>query len=175
MANKTELLQVAVTPEQKEKYEAEAKKQDVSLSDYMRECLDNWSTFDVHFLEHMNIISEKLKFPMPIVIQNFITAFITAESAMLETYGTSPKTYKRAFQFSDAGELITGNELSSLVYEQTKKDAETLKRKLEDSARTGKPAKITTEEGTFLAMHRPSEGHVKAEAKYPRMAASKSK
>jgi len=150
---KEEIMAVRMTTEQREKINEEARKQNLTGPAYVLQALDFYASFDVHFLEQINITAEKMQLPLTTVIQNLLLAYIAADSAMLETYKTPPKTFKRAFQFSDQMTLITGTDLSHLVFDQTKTDAEALKKKLDNSVRTGKPARITTEEGVFLATH----------------------
>jgi hypothetical protein len=152
MAGKTELIQIVVTPEQKKKIVQEAKKHDQGLSDYIRDSLSSWASFDVHFLEQVNMTAEKMHLPLTLAIQNLLQAYMATESAVLETYGTPPKTFRRAFQFDQDG-LITGNKLSEMVFQQAKKDAAAVKERLEESVREKKAVRITTAEGAFIASH----------------------
>lgn len=149
---KEELLAVKVTTEQMNRIEGEAKKHDVPIPQYVREGLDFYASFDVHFLELIDGVAKKMQLPLITTIENLLRAYMATENVMVETYGTPPKTMQRAFQLDKDG-LITGTKLSLLVFDQAKVDAETLKKKLEQSTRTGKPARITTEEGVFLATH----------------------
>jgi len=150
MAIKEDLLQVKITKKGKAQIIAAAKAQDLKMAAYVLQGLDFYSTFDIHFLEQINVTAEKLKLPLPIVIQSLLQAYIAGESAMLDTYGHEPKIFARAFQFDEKG-LIMGNKLSHLVYDQTKVDAEALKEKLTAAVEDGLPVRISNEESVFLA------------------------
>ena len=148
--NKESLLQVRITEKQKEKIEAEAKKQGVKVPEYVLAALDFYGSFDVHFLEHINATAEKMKLSMPIVIQQLLQAYISADCAIMEVFGTGGKTYKRAFQYDENG-LIEGNKHADLVYEQVKEEISTLRTKLENAVKKGKPVLISKEDASLMA------------------------
>ena len=154
MAKKEYLLQITTTRKMEKQIREAAKDKNIKMSDFGREAIGFYLSFDPHFMRHMKSVAEKMRLPVPIVITNFITVYIAAESAALEAYGTSPTIYKRAFQYTESGELITGNDLSILAFDQSTENLKKLKEKLEESAQTGKPAAITLEEAAFIADHR---------------------
>jgi hypothetical protein len=149
---KTGMMGVRVTGEEKAHYEAEAKKQAITLGQYMTEALEFYSSFDVHFLEHIYDTAQKMKLPMPKVIQNLLVAYTNAELAQMEVFKIGSVTYRRAFQFSEKdGSLIEGIEHMDLVYEQTKKDLLLLKTRLEQGVKKGEPVFIRNEDAVMMA------------------------
>lgn len=151
------IISFKVPPAQENALKEEAKEAGLNISDLIRDKLKFVDSFDPFFLRHMKSVAEKMNQPVAIVIQNFLTVYIATESAALEAYGTTPTIYKRAFQYSKTGELITGNDLSNLAFDQATENLNKLKKKLEESAQTGKAAKITFEEAAFIADHRESD------------------
>jgi hypothetical protein len=148
--NKNSLLQVRLTETQKNKIEAEAKKQNVKVPEYVLEAIEFYASFDVHFLEHIYSTAEKMKLPMPTVIQQLLQAYISADCAIMELFGTGGKTYKRAFQYDENG-LIRGIQHANLVYEQVKEEISILRTKLENAVKKGKPVLITKEDAALMA------------------------
>jgi hypothetical protein len=160
-------LVVKITQDQQQTIETEAKKQDVNEAEYVRQAIEFYSAFSPEFLEAIKDLAEKKDVPITTAMQNLLLSYTATELAMYETYnGATMKTFNRSFQYSPGGELITGLALSNLVYRQSKQDAEAIKEKLEKSVRTGKPAKITTEEGVFVATHLATDEGVKPEARF---------
>jgi len=154
MEAKTCTLQTKITKTMDQAINKAAKLSEKQKSAYVRAAIEFYNSFDPFFMRHMKSVAEKMNQPPAIVIQNFLTVYIATESAALEAYGTTPTIYKRAFQYSKTGELITGNDLSNLAFDQATESLKELKEKLEESARTGKAAKITFEEAAFIADHR---------------------
>ena len=150
MANKDALLQVKITKRQKKQIETAAKAQDVKVPAYVLEALDFYGSFNVHFLEHIYSTAEKVKLPMSKVIQQLLVAYINADTAIIEEFGTGGKTYQRAFQYDKDG-LIEGIEHMDLVYKQVKKEACALREKLENAAKDGYPVMITKEDAALMA------------------------
>jgi len=56
---------------------------------------------------------------MSTVIQQLLQAYVSADCAIMEVFGTGGKTYSRAFQYDEDG-LIEGNKHSDLVFAQVK-------------------------------------------------------
>lgn len=98
---KDTVLHVRITGKQKEKIEAEAKKQNVKVPQYVIEALDFYAGFDVHFLECMYSTAEKMKLPMPTVIEHLLQSYLSTDGARAEVFGTGGKAYRRAFQYDD--------------------------------------------------------------------------
>ena len=148
--DKDAVLHVRINSKQKNKIEAEAKKQNVKVPQYVSEAIDFYSAFDVHFLEHIYATAEKMKLPMPTVIQQLLVAYINADCAVMEVFGTGGKTYKRAFQYNENG-LIEGNKHADLVYKQVMEEISVLKTKLGKAVKAGKPVLITRDDAAIMA------------------------
>ena len=153
MSVKDAVLHVRITNSQKQKIEAEAKKQDVTVPEYVLEALEFYSSFDVHFLEHIYSLAEKVRLPMPIVIEHLLQAYLGSEAANIEIFKNKTRIFQRAFQYDENG-LITGNRLSDLAYQQQKKESEALYQKLLEHAESEEtePIMITREEAALLAV-----------------------
>lgn len=147
---KDAILHIRISAKQKKNIEAEAKKQNVNVPKYVLEALNFYSAFDVHFLEHIYDTAEKVKLPMSTVIQQLLVAYINADIAIMDVFGTGGKTYKRAFQYDENG-LIEGNKHADLVYEQTKKEISVLRTKLENAVKAGTPVLITRDDAALMA------------------------
>lgn len=150
MGAKESVLHIRISDKQKAKIENAAKAQDVKVPQYVLEALDFYGGFDVHFLEHIYSTAQKMKLPMPIVIQQLLEAYINADVAIMEVFGTGGQTYRRAFQYDEAG-LIEGIKHADLVYSQVKKEALDLKKKLKRGSETGAPVKISKEDAALMA------------------------
>jgi len=59
MAFKDCTIQVKVTQEMQDRIAAEAEKQAINPSQYVREAIDFYSSFNVYFLEHINSTAKK--------------------------------------------------------------------------------------------------------------------
>lgn len=154
MKNSARQLTFKVTETERAEIKEQAKRAGKDVSKLIRDALSFSDNFDAHFLSHMEKIADKVKLPTPVVIQNFITVYIAAESAALEEYGANPTVYRRAFQYSESGELLTGDKLSSLAFGQSVKNLKKLKKQLAASSKGGKSAKISFEDAAFIADHR---------------------
>lgn len=152
MTEKTELVQMKLTPDFKKKIQKAAKSEGLNVPQFMAMTIEFFMTFNEGFLSQMAMTAEKMKLSVPITIQNFLQAYMAHEAAALEMCGSVSRTFKRAFQF-DAGGLIMGNRLSEIIFEQEKKDMEALEERLRESAETGEPAHLTVDEKPFLAAH----------------------
>jgi hypothetical protein len=69
---------------------------------------------------------------------------------MIKNFGKS-KTWQSAFRFTPEGKLIEGDELSSLLEKEADEISKTLKKKLQHTKQTGKPATVAGEEIRILA------------------------
>ncbi len=150
--SKDAILHIRINGKQKQKIEAEAKKQDLNVPKYVTEALEFYSSFDIHFLEQIYMTAEKMKLPMPIVIQQLLQAYISADYARMEAFGSSAgaKTYKRAFQYDENG-LIEGTRHSDLVYEQELKEALEVRDRLFSTSKTGVSYTTNAEGAAYLA------------------------
>ena len=173
MANKEVLFQLKITEEQRQKIATEAKKRAINDPQYVREAIDFYSSFDVHFLEKIYTHAESQKIPMPKVIQNLLCSYFGQDYAFMEVFGKPTRAFARAFQHDENG-LIEANDLSDLVERQTKEDIAGLREKLVESVQDGKAAHITKEEASILGAAKAIRDQgVKAEAKYTPMARAK--
>ncbi len=150
MANKTNLIQVRVSEKQKAQIDAAAKAEDVKVPEYILNALDFYAGFDVHFLEHIYATAQKMKLPIPTVIQQLLVAYINADAAIMEGFGTGGQTYRRAFQYDETG-LIEGSKHGELVYEQVKEEISALRKKIENAVKAKKPVLITREDAALIA------------------------
>jgi hypothetical protein len=170
--SKDERLVMLITKEQKDKIKVESKKQNINEPEYVRQAIDFYATFDVHFLEKIYIHAEGQKIPMPIVIQQLLTSYLAQDYAFLEVFGKPTRAFARAFQHDEKG-LIEGNDLSELVLKQTKEDIAGLREKLVESVQEEKSVRISKEEATIMGAGKAVMDQVKAEAKYTPMARAK--
>ena len=174
---KDAILHLRISAKLKERLEAVAKEQDLSFTDYVREALENWSTFDTHFLEKIFIHAQGQKMPMPIVIQQLLTSYMAQDYAFMEVFGKPTRAFARAFQHDVKDKklvLIEGNDLSEVVLQQTKEDIAGLRDKMIEASESGKPLHISKQEATILAAAKAAkELSVKPEAKYTPMARAK--
>jgi hypothetical protein len=143
--NKDERLVMLITKEQKDKIKAESKKQNINEPEYVRQAIEFYSTFDVHFLEHIYALGEKTKLPMPLVIQQLLASYLAQDDAYMDKFKKPSKAFQRAFQYDENG-LIQGNAHSDLVFEQTKEDIEKFKGYLIETNEAGKPMWIPKEQ-----------------------------
>ena len=151
MATKDALLQVKITKDQKKQIESAAKAQDVKVPEFVLAALDFYTGFDVHFLEHIHATAKKVKLPMPTVMQQLLVAYINADIAVMDLFGTGTgKTYRRAFQYDENG-LIEGDKHANLVHSQVKNEISALREKLEKAVKASKPVMITRDEVALMA------------------------
>jgi len=137
-----------ILPSEKSRLEAVAEGRKMNFTDLLLEGARMLSEFSPYFLEEIRKIAQRVGLSVPKVIQQLLTAYIAADAAVLEVFGTS-KIYQRAFQFDKEG-LITGDRLSALVLEQTKDDAKAVLDKLIQCHETGETVRISREEATLL-------------------------
>lgn len=147
---KDAILHIRINKNKKNKIEKDAEKQGLNVPAYVSAAIDFYGSFDVHFLEQMNMTAEKLKLPIPTVIQQLLVAYTSADIAIMKTFGTGGKTYQRAFQYDENG-LIEGIEHMNLVRSQVSGESSNLIKKLEKGVRTGKPVLITKDDAMLLA------------------------
>jgi len=146
---KEEVVMIRMNTELRERIKAEALKQEISIPEYMRQALENWTSFNVHFLEKIYILAEDQKIPMTLVIQQLLTSYLGQDYAFQDVFGMPTRAFTRAFQHDEKG-LISGNKLSELVFQQTLADIAGLRNKLIQSVQEGKAAVITKEEAAIL-------------------------
>ena len=130
--------------------EADAKKLEMTVPEYVLGAVDFFSGFDRDFFKHINEVSEMLKVPMSTVIQQLLAQYIAQDKAVMDCFGTGSKTFSRAFQYDDNG-LIEGNKHSDLVYEQVKKEITALREKLENAVKEKKPVLITRDDAALMS------------------------
>lgn len=150
--NLTERLCFVTTPENKKEIEGEAKRRGIKTPEYLRQCVDFHASFDSDFLAQVQPVADEMKVPLATLIQNLIMAYMATERAAMDVFGVQPKTFQRAFQF-DGTSLITSGKLSDIVYDQAKKDAETVRKRLEEGVRDNKAVRIDTAQAAFVAAH----------------------
>lgn len=132
--------------------EAKAKRQKIKRPQYVNDALSFYASLDPAFLKQVEKITEATKQSLPEVIQRMLITYIADDAAVLAVFGTPSKMFQRAFQMNENG-IIPMEELSDLVYEQSKNDAELLKQELEKSVKTGKPAFISTKMAAAMGRH----------------------
>ena len=148
---KEEILAVRISKEHKQELAADMEEKHFKkLPHYLLAALDFYKGFDVHFLEHIQALADKVQLPLPTVIQHLLQTLIAEQAAVTDVLGVTPKIFKRSFQY-DADGLVTGNRLSDLVYEQQKQAAEELLEKLQKCANTGDDVRITRDEAAMIA------------------------
>lgn len=173
MANKEILYQLKITEEMREKIATEAKKQAINDPEYVRQAIDFYSSFDVHFLEKIFSTAESHKISMPLTIELLLTSYLSQDYAFMEIFGKPTNAFVRAFQHNADG-LIEGNDLSELVLRQTKDDIAGLREKLIESVQEGKSVRISKEEATIMGAGKAvMDQGVKPEAKFSPVARAK--
>ena len=138
-----------INGELKRKIETAAKKQGITTPTYMINALTFYGGFDKDFLNEIQLDADKLKLPMPTVIQQLLMTYLSTESAIMCVFKTGSKTYKRAFQYDENG-LIEGKRHTDLVHEQVSKEISALRKKLENAVKAGKPVLVTRDDAALM-------------------------
>jgi hypothetical protein len=150
MGTKDKNLNIRISAVQKKKIEDDAKKYGVGVPKYVLNAADFYSGFDVHFLEHIKSTAQKVKLPMATVMQQLLVAYVHADTAIMEVFGTGGKTYQRAFQYDENG-LIEGTKHADMVYDQVKNEISILREKLENAVKSRKAVVITGDDAAIMA------------------------
>jgi hypothetical protein len=138
-------IMVRLSLDQRAKALMAAKDGDSSVSDIVRRSLDFYLAFPQGFLEQMQKVADEAKLPMPTVVVHLLQVYASVDTAVIKNFGIS-NTFQRAFRFTPEGKLIEGDELGEILAKESDELAKELRRKLEQTKRTGKPARITREE-----------------------------
>jgi len=150
METKDKNTMVRLTLEQRAKALLVAQEGDSSISDVMRRALDFYLAFPQTFLRQMENVAAEAELPMPTVIVRLMQTYAAAHGAVLKNFGKS-NIWSRAFRYTPEGKLIGGDELGEILEKEYDEIAKELRRKLEQTKRTGKPARITEEEIPMIA------------------------
>ena len=148
---KSEVLAVRITDEKRKMIEARAKELKVKVPRFVNDAIEFYGSFNPGFLEQIQTVAGQLLLPVPTVLQNLLMSYMASEKATLDVFpGGRPKAFQRAFQFEGTSLIVT-DDLSEKVYAQAKRDAETVKRKLEDRGPTKNFTALSIEEGALIS------------------------
>ena len=126
-----EMAGLLIPKSQKKHLQKAAKDKGISFTELLVEGGELMAGFDVGFVKQLTDIAEKIHLDLAKVITHLLLTYVATDSANLKVWGRS-KTYARAFQYNVSG-MLTGSELANKVFDDALKDAENLKKKLEDS------------------------------------------
>jgi hypothetical protein len=147
---KTENINFRISPDQKQALEKRAGERGENLSQIVSSAVDFYLAFPPGFMAELQKISDMVKLPISVVIVHLMQVYSAQDAALIKYFGKS-KTFSRAFRFDPKKGLLSGDELSDLVFAEVSKEIEGIIEKAERSKRVKKPAELKIDEASLLS------------------------
>lgn len=149
MAIRDEAILLKLTEEEKTKYSEAAQAREMTVVGFLREAADFYLSFPLEFLQAVKISADPLKMSIPTVIVYLLNYYLAQESAFLEFFKTT-QTFKRAFQYNEAG-LLNTDEIADRVQNEIRDRLKELIQKIQKAKKTGKRTELNLEETMLMA------------------------
>lgn len=144
---KTENVNFRISKDQKEALE---KLGGGNISHAVSSAVDFVLTFPPAFMAELQKIAASLKLPVPVVLVHLMQVYVAQDGALIKYFGKS-KTFTRAFRFDPKRGLISGDELSDLVFKEVSGEIERILEKVEKSKQLGRKPSLRIDEASLLS------------------------